>query len=351
MRLIITTFCAALITLGVSAQFPNGGFEFFNQLPNSIGQWSFTEDWSNCGSTLAHPDYYHVDGTLGGDLPETPVAFVLPYEGKAIMGFSATGAPGTNRRTYLCSPLETSLVAGETYKVSFAITNGAITPGSFGGLGCSHLGLHFSTASPTQTGIAPLALQPQFKRQAVVYNRDWERITFSFTADDDFTYVTLGVFNTDAEISIQTFEGATPSLAYYFVDDFTIDLVPGEITQEESDSKADNPSPEEENAQPDLSENLAPSFYIPNAFTPNGDGDNDIFKPVVPPLQNYSFCVFSRWGELIFMTSDPGHGWDGTQAGDNVGVGMYIWELRYKSILEDGSTRDEEHRGTVNLIR
>lgn len=350
MRLTILTFCAAFITQWASAQFPNGGFEFFSQLPNSIGQWSFSEDWSNCGSAVAHPDYYHVDGTLGGDLPQTPVAHVLPYEGKAIMGFAATGAPGTNRRVYLCTALETALQAGATYQVSFAITNGVITQQSFGGLGCSHLGLYFSTGDPSQTGMAPLSLQPQFKRQAVVYNREWERITFTFTADGNFTHMTLGVFNTDAEITINSFEGGSPALSYYFVDDFTMDMVPGEITEAEREPRTDVPPPSAPDGT-DLIDTIEPTFFIPNAFTPNGDGDNDIFKPIVPPLQNYSFCVFSRWGELIFMSSDPEHGWDGTKAGDNVSTGMYIWELRYKTVSEDGSVRDEEHRGSVSLLR
>jgi len=52
--------------------------------------------------------------------------------------------------------------------------------------------------------------------------------------------------------------------------------------------------------------------FIPNAFSPNNDGKNDIFKPMVfGNVSQYRFSIYNRWGEKIFETSDPQKGWDG----------------------------------------
>lgn len=55
-------------------------------------------------------------------------------------------------------------------------------------------------------------------------------------------------------------------------------------------------------------------FYVPNSFSPNGDGLNDVFKPVGIEISEtgYTMCIYNRWGDLVFMTHDLNQGWDGT---------------------------------------
>src|ERR1041384_3504677 len=53
------------------------------------------------------------------------------------------------------------------------------------------------------------------------------------------------------------------------------------------------------------------SIYVPNAFTPNGDGLNDVFLPVTRGVKKYSLELFNRWGERIFFSREPMIGWDG----------------------------------------
>ncbi|MDE0722788.1 MAG: hypothetical protein OSB28_05700, partial [Flavobacteriales bacterium] len=57
----------------------NGGFEFSETVPNQTGQWDLIHNWTNAGSSSANPDYYHYFGYNGGDLPETPLAYVEAY--------------------------------------------------------------------------------------------------------------------------------------------------------------------------------------------------------------------------------------------------------------------------------
>uniref|UniRef100_UPI0025BA997D T9SS type B sorting domain-containing protein n=1 Tax=Chitinophaga sp. CB10 TaxID=1891659 RepID=UPI0025BA997D len=74
-----------------------------------------------------------------------------------------------------------------------------------------------------------------------------------------------------------------------------------------------------------------PKPELPNAFSPNGDGRNDVFRPVVRgPMYEYELRIFNRWGELIFMSSDQHRGWDGKHRGVPVEVGTYVWWLTYK---------------------
>ncbi len=91
-----------------------------------------------------------------------------------------------------------------------------------------------------------------------------------------------------------------------------------------------------------------PDIYVPNAFTPNDDGLNDVLKPVPVGISklNY-FRVFNRNGQLVFQTSQSGQGWDGRINGDPAEVNTYVWEV--KGIDYTGKTIFR--KGTAVLIR
>ena len=89
--------------------------------------------------------------------------------------------------------------------------------------------------------------------------------------------------------------------------------------------------------------------YVPNAFSPNNDGVNDIFRsylqfgaPVV-----YNLRVFDRWGGLVFESQDYNEGWDGNRAGEPMNVGAYAYQLRIEQA--DGSLI--ERSGEIYLAR
>gem|GEM_PF-619661 len=72
---------------------------------------------------------------------------------------------------------------------------------------------------------------------------------------------------------------------------------------------------------------VGPQIYVPNAFTPNGDGKNDVLRPVpVGMLILKYFRVFSRYGQLMYETEKPFAGWDGTFHGSQAPAGTYVWE-------------------------
>ncbi len=87
---------------------------------------------------------------------------------------------------------------------------------------------------------------------------------------------------------------------------------------------------------------------MPNAFTPNNDGLNDLLR--VLPLDNYelvSFDVYSRWGEKIFSTKNALQGWDGTLKGQPQATGTYVYYIEMKSKTGKKIVR----KGTVMLIK
>jgi gliding motility-associated-like protein len=71
-----------------------------------------------------------------------------------------------------------------------------------------------------------------------------------------------------------------------------------------------------------------PSIFVPNAFSPNGDGNNDILIVRGNMIKEMTFRVFDRWGELIFETHERGKGWDGTFKGKKMDPDVYDYYLQ-----------------------
>ena len=92
-------------------------------------------------------------------------------------------------------------------------------------------------------------------------------------------------------------------------------------------------------------------FYMPNAFTPNGDGLNDIFRavPKYDYISSYQLTIYNRWGQQIFECNDIDCGWDGTYHSNASPNGAYIYRIVYKEISQTGKTKTLE--GTVVLVR
>lgn len=73
-------------------------------------------------------------------------------------------------------------------------------------------------------------------------------------------------------------------------------------------------------------------FYAPNAFTPNNDTQNDVFRPVLGCSSDFTLSIINRWGETIFQSNDPNVGWDGTYNGRVCPNGVYAWRASYNGI-------------------
>lgn len=91
-------------------------------------------------------------------------------------------------------------------------------------------------------------------------------------------------------------------------------------------------------------------FYVPNTFTPNGNGVNELFFPVLTAgmdPDNVSFIIFDRWGQIVFESTNSSTGWNGTYNGEIVQDGTYVWKLQLKALKD---ARRFEYTGHVNVL-
>ena len=92
----------------------------------------------------------------------------------------------------------------------------------------------------------------------------------------------------------------------------------------------------------------APNIFVPSAFTPNGDGKNDILRPITVGISTlYYFRVYNRWGQLLFSTNEFGKGWDGMYNGVQQPSASYVFSTEGKDYLGKVVYR----KGTTVLIR
>ncbi len=90
------------------------------------------------------------------------------------------------------------------------------------------------------------------------------------------------------------------------------------------------------------------SIFVPTAFTPNGDGRNDLARPISVGIRKiHYFTVYNRWGEVVFTTNRDRHGWDGVYKGQPQGAGVFVWVVS----AEDYNGQTYFDKGTIALIR
>jgi gliding motility-associated-like protein len=89
------------------------------------------------------------------------------------------------------------------------------------------------------------------------------------------------------------------------------------------------------------------NIFIPEAFSPNGDGQNDVLYVHGDCIKTMQFDVFDRWGNKVFETNDRSIGWDGRYAGKALNTGSYVYELT--ATLTDGTS--QTRKGNIALVR
>ncbi|HEU4716482.1 MAG TPA: PKD domain-containing protein [Bacteroidia bacterium] len=89
------------------------------------------------------------------------------------------------------------------------------------------------------------------------------------------------------------------------------------------------------------------TFYVPNAFTPNGDGLDELFTGYGTGIEKFHMMVFDRWGNLFYQTDDISQGWDGTYKGKKVQEDVYV----YKIDITDIFLKDHHYIGHVSVVR
>ena len=90
-------------------------------------------------------------------------------------------------------------------------------------------------------------------------------------------------------------------------------------------------------------------IFIPNAFSPNGDGKNELFEVVASDVLQFHLYIFNRWGELVYETENINDTWNGTHKGKMCENGVYIWRVNYATFCNGNIL--EYKTGSVSLLR
>ncbi len=210
---------------------PNPGFETFTACPTTSCEWFLVSDWDNSNGFLGcnngnsgSPDYFNTCGTGFFGTPNTLNGEVSPLAGNGIMGLGTWLGFTNNFREYLQVQLNSPLVAGNTYTLDFAYTNGDFDPAlGYGGRG-TEIGVHFSVGPLTQNGNDPILLNPTFETAGAVFSVNWQTISFTFTAVNNATHLIIGNFRNDANTTVQQFANSSSSFgyAYYYFDEISV---------------------------------------------------------------------------------------------------------------------------------
>ena len=92
------------------------------------------------------------------------------------------------------------------------------------------------------------------------------------------------------------------------------------------------------------------TFYVPNTFTPNMDGLNDVFEVKGSNVIDYEIFIFNRWGDIIYTAQSMNDHWDGTANGNDVQIDVYVYKIIYSFESLKG-LESKQRVGTVSLIR
>ncbi len=292
---------------------PAGGFsimackDWFSVYPANGTQWT---------NSISVPDYFHTCSSNSGF--NNGRGFQLPRTGVAYSDILAYEQANPGQRIYLECELKLILEKDKIYKVNFFVSL------------CNKykyytnaIGAYLSENKIEQFNYWALEITPQIISSVKINDTlNWVKISGNYRAIGGEKFLTIGNFFTDANSQLDTnLIGAAGSC--YFVDD--VSLIACDTCEKE----------------------ILNNFFIPDAFSPNSDGNNDKLFVRGNNIQEIYFAVYDRWGEKVFETTDKNNGWDGTYKGSTVSGAVFVYYCTGK--YSDG--KEFKQKGDVTLVR
>ncbi len=237
-------------------------------------------------------------------------------------------------RTYIEVPLKHSLEAEQCYYGEFWVLTHNVSRE-----GIDAIGMYFSDTlvkvksdtiivGDTIGLIKPVYALPQISNPTGHILKDtanWEKVSGTFVANGTETAMIVGNFKYNSEIHWEILIDYPAQSSRYFFDDFVLCICEDTIPPEKPE----------------------PYVYIPNIFSPNGDGQNDVFRVRSENIETMHLTVYNRWGEKVFESQSQNDSWDGNYKGKPCSPGVYVY---HTTILFDDGT-ETSRKGNVTLVR
>jgi gliding motility-associated-like protein len=375
----------------------NGSFEEYTLCPTGPGQIHRAIGWFAMNGQGGSSEYLNACATPGIVqscwVPQNWWGYQYANTGEAYAGMCFFQRL-VEYCEYISGTLSEPLQAGKCYNARFYVNLTSIS--SFA---IDAIGMYFTTDS-LLFQLTPIEVQPQIENDSgniISDTANWVKISGSFIASGGEKFFTLGRFKKNAYVNYDTMFLAE-GIAYYFIDDVAVWPCDAPVYTANGGGNrqvcnagdvvtlgTDN-LPEYDYYWFDADSNLidttatitvAPaedcfyylmvrdfkyditwdtvritmgcegSLYVPNIFSPNGDGNNDVLYVRGQNLKELSFAVYNRWGQLVFESKDINLGWDGTHKQSKCESGVYFYYV--EAMDEDGNTLRK--KGNVSLIR
>ena len=297
---------------------PNWSFEDTISCPQFQGMsfYSYTPPWFS--PTWNTPDIFHScasDSYVG--VPENILGFRYAKTGQGYAGFACGNS---NVCDFISVKLNTKLKKEKKYCINFYIS-----PASHSYFFIDKIGAYISIDSIYEPSFAYLQFNPQIENESGLIISDtinWISVSGEYVATGDEYFITIGCFRPDSlvQFAINNSNHITFYGAYYYLDDVSV---------YECEEETNN------------------ILNLPNAFTPNGDGVNDVFRVQGQNIKTLNGKIFNRWGQELFTWSDVNDGWDGKYNGKDAAEGTYFYVVTVEFV--DGEVRN--FTGSVLLTR
>jgi gliding motility-associated-like protein len=227
------------------------------------------------------------------------------------------------------------LTVGKTYNMTISVSLANNSRYATDGLG-----VFFSTYPINQPHLytyLPVTPQVDYSNYGVITDTmNWVTLSKTFVADSAYTNLVVGCFKSDYTIKVKSF-------AKGVIEDFTLASY-YYISRIGIPDSMSNDTTEEITVMPNIT-----MYEFPNGFTPNGDGNNDIFRIIANMnivFKKYSLSIYNRYGQLVFFTEDPADGWNGKFNDVPQDMGAYF----YMAVLTVND-KEEVMKGDITLIR
>ncbi len=306
--------------------------ENFSCCPNILGMISCADYWTNPLEPGSTSDYFNT--CIIDSMVDLTFVFYLQYAyfGNGLAGIiCCQNSPifTPPYREYIQGTLNAPLIKNKCYYSEFWVLpfNHSSMSNNYSAIDA--IGMYFSDTIPTlNPPPQPIYVTPQIKNSTgniISDTINWTKISGTFIASGGEKYITVGTFVHDNVINKLYYNTNSPNVAYYLFDNFSLcpcdDTIPQKVPP--------------------------PVVFIPNIFSPNGDGSNDVFCVRGPEIDSLHLQIYNRWGNLVFESNDINDGWDGTFKGEKCEEGVYVYwaEITFKNGVK------EMKKGDVSLVR